>query len=179
MKKSAYILGGVLLGTILTTASVTAADQVKSLIGKKVAGEYTVNVNGKILSDKAIVVNNKAHVPLRSVSDSLGGKIKIDGKTIIITTNSTSNNAPGSISNKYFGKPKTEIEASLKILKEDILKEAQDGRERVVTEINRLKASVSQEMVPFWESQLTDYDANIARIKIDIAEAEAALAAAK
>ncbi|MFI2857116.1 2,' 3'-cyclic nucleotide 2'-phosphodiesterase [Paenibacillus sp. JSM ZJ436] len=179
MKKSAYVLSGVLIGAVLSTTTVAMADQVKSMIGKKVAGEYTVNVNGKLLTDKAIVVDNKAHVPLRSVNDSLGGSLNIDGRTIIIKTEIPKDTAIPVSNNKYLGKSKTEIEATLKILKEDVLQEALDARDRVTAEINRLKLAETPEMIPFWEEQLVEHNKSIVGIQADIAEAEAALAAVK
>ncbi|MMZ57994.1 hypothetical protein D1872_199490 [compost metagenome] len=86
MKKWSYLLSGILIGAVVATTGNAFADQVKSLIGEKVAGEYTVKVNGSSLTENAIVVDGKAHVPLRAVSDSLGAGIKVDGKTIQIDT---------------------------------------------------------------------------------------------
>lgn len=180
MKKITYILSGIVVGAVLTTTTAAMADQVKSLIGKKVAGEYSVNANGTVLSDKAIIVDSKAYVPLRSVSSTLGASLKIDGKTVIITSPKAPDGTPTApATNKYSGKSKTEIEASIKILKEDILKEATDARDRIVTEIQRLKSANAPEMIPFWETQLKEAEINITKVKADIAEAEAALAAAK
>jgi uncharacterized protein YlzI (FlbEa/FlbD family) len=88
VKKWSYLLSGILIGAVVATAGNAFADQVKSLIGEKVAGEYTVKVNGSSLTENAIVVDGKAHVPLRAVSDSLGAGIKVDGKTIQIDTQS-------------------------------------------------------------------------------------------
>ncbi|MGZ0043392.1 2,' 3'-cyclic nucleotide 2'-phosphodiesterase [Paenibacillus ottowii] len=88
MKKWSYLLSGILIGAVVATTGNAFADQVKSLIGEKVAGEYTVKVNGNSLAENAIVVDGKAHVPLRAVSDSLGAGIKVDGKTIQIDTQS-------------------------------------------------------------------------------------------
>lgn len=80
------MLSGILIGAVLMASSNAFADQIKSLVGKTVAGEYTVNVDGKTLSEKAIVVDSKAHVPLRAVSDSLGAKINVEGRIIEVTT---------------------------------------------------------------------------------------------
>lgn len=86
MKKWSYLISGVLIGAVVATAGSAFADQIKSLVGQTVAGEYTVKVNGSSLAENAIVVDGKAHVPLRAVSDSLGAGIKVDGKTIQIET---------------------------------------------------------------------------------------------
>ncbi|MFB5761022.1 2,' 3'-cyclic nucleotide 2'-phosphodiesterase [Paenibacillus medicaginis] len=86
MNKKMYLGVGVLLGALLATAGGAAAEQINTLIGKTVAGEYNVRVNGSALSESAIVVDGKAHVPLRAVSDSLGADLVVNGKTIEINT---------------------------------------------------------------------------------------------
>ncbi|MDP1513066.1 2,' 3'-cyclic nucleotide 2'-phosphodiesterase [Paenibacillus ottowii] len=89
MKKWSYLLSGILIGIVVATAGSSFADQVKSLIGEKVAGEYAVKVNGNSLVENAIVVDGKAHVPLRAVTDSLGASLKVEGKTVEITAGNT------------------------------------------------------------------------------------------
>ncbi|MDR6776252.1 copper amine oxidase N-terminal domain-containing protein [Paenibacillus polymyxa] len=97
MKKWSYLLSGVLIGAVVATAGSAFADEIKSLVGEKVVGEYTVKVNGNSLAENAIVVDGKAHVPLRAVSDSLGAGIKVDGKTIQINTESASASSSTSV----------------------------------------------------------------------------------
>lgn len=84
MKKliAGIVIGGLLFGVVPAFAS-----QVQSLIGQKVTGEYTVTVNGKTLEDKGVVVNGRTNAPVRAISDALGAELKMDGKTIVITTN--------------------------------------------------------------------------------------------
>ncbi|WP_143812138.1 stalk domain-containing protein [Paenibacillus sp. VTT E-133280] len=122
MKNWGYMLSGVVIGAVLMVSSSAFADQIQSFVGKTVAGEYTVNVNGKDLSEKAIVVNNKAHVPLRAVSDSLGATIKVEGKTIVVTSGNNdgvqtekSNTSDKSL-NPYVGQTKESLEESKNIL---------------------------------------------------------------
>lgn len=86
MKKWSYLLVGVLVGAVFATAGNAFADQIKTLVGQTVAGEYRVKVNGSALANSAIVVDGKAHVPLREVSDSMGAGVSVNGKTIEITT---------------------------------------------------------------------------------------------
>ncbi|MEK3787547.1 2,' 3'-cyclic nucleotide 2'-phosphodiesterase [Paenibacillus sp. FSL K6-1230] len=117
MNKKMYLGVGVLLGAILATAGGAAAEQINSLIGKAVDGEYNVRVNGSALSESAIVVDGKAHVPLRAVSDSLGADLVVNGKTIEIRTNAEPNISTNTeaksevvISNPYSHLPKNLIE---------------------------------------------------------------------
>ncbi|KAF6560001.1 hypothetical protein G9G63_23320 [Paenibacillus sp. EKM202P] len=75
-----------------------------------VAGEYTVKVNGNSLSENAIVVDGKKHVPLRAVSDSQGVNLKVDGKTIQITNGSDDTKSVSTVSTgKYEGWPKEKL----------------------------------------------------------------------
>lgn len=54
-------------------------------------GEYTVVVNGQKLTDKGAIIDGKANVPVRGISEASGADIKGDGKTIIVTTESENN----------------------------------------------------------------------------------------
>ncbi|MNW39767.1 hypothetical protein D3C74_168610 [compost metagenome] len=92
MNKKMYMFIGALLGVLLVTSGGAAADQVKSLVGKTVAGEYNVRVNGTTLSENAIAVDGTAYVPLRSISESLGANLAVKGKTIEIATGTPSSN---------------------------------------------------------------------------------------
>ncbi|MGG4216552.1 stalk domain-containing protein [Paenibacillus sp. FSL L8-0638] len=92
MNKKMYLFIGALLGVLLATSGGAAADQVKSLVGKTVAGEYNVRVNGTKLTENAIAVDDTAYVPLRSISESLGANLAVKGKTIEIATGNPSIN---------------------------------------------------------------------------------------
>ncbi|PNQ79737.1 stalk domain-containing protein [Paenibacillus sp. F4] len=92
MNKKMYMFIGALLGVLLVTSGGAAADQVKSLVGKTVAGEYNVRVNGTTLSENAIAVDGTAYVPLRSISESLGANLAVKRKTIEIATGTPSSN---------------------------------------------------------------------------------------
>ncbi|MGV7643095.1 stalk domain-containing protein, partial [Mycobacterium kansasii] len=72
------------------------------MIGKKVTGEYTVVVNGEKLSDKGAIIDGRANVPVRALSESLGVDIKVDGKTIMVTSEETPiNNQVVQLDGKY------------------------------------------------------------------------------
>ncbi|MCM3208484.1 hypothetical protein [Paenibacillus illinoisensis] len=92
MKKLVYIASGMLLGVILALPLGSAfADQIKSVVGMKITGQYTVKVNGKQLADPAIVAEGKSYAPVRSLVGAVGtGEIIVDNteKTIDITVES-------------------------------------------------------------------------------------------
>lgn len=74
------------LGIFVATVGEDVSAQVKSMIGKKVTGEYTVVVNGKTLSEKGAIIDGRANLPVRALSESIGADIKVQGKTIIVST---------------------------------------------------------------------------------------------
>ncbi|WP_405153121.1 stalk domain-containing protein [Paenibacillus sp. FSL K6-0108] len=184
MKKVAYIAGGILIGFVLSTSAGAFADSVKSLVGKKVSGEYTVIVNGQKLADKGAIIDGKANVPVRGISEAIGADIRVEGKTITVTTSdnavSQSENTEISSENKFAGQSKASIESSLEILRERILAPTLKGREEIVSEIDRLtSAGAEASVIQSRKDQLALYDADIAQANADIAQAEAALAALK
>lgn len=178
MKKVAYIAGGILIGFVLSTSAGAFADSVKSLVGKKVSGEYTVIVDGQKLADKGAIIDGKANVPVRGISEALGADIKVSGKTITVTTSAESSTT--TVDNKYAGRTKESLEETLNVLKTRILVPTQEGRDKIAKEIEEYKAAgMKPEEYAARTKALAEYDADIAQANADIAQAEAALAALK
>ncbi|MNO27685.1 hypothetical protein D3C76_175650 [compost metagenome] len=105
-----------------------------SLIGAKVSGLYTIKQDGKKIAD-AIVVNNSAYVPVRTMSEATGTGLTIQGKTIILDGKETEKSAKPETNTTVAeptGTSKTSIEAaklreklaesesSLRVLKEAV-----------------------------------------------------------
>ncbi|MFD3272684.1 stalk domain-containing protein [Paenibacillus dendritiformis] len=172
MKKWTYLVSGVVIGALVATAGSAFADQVKSLVGKKVTGEYTVVINGKTLQDKGAVIDGRTNVPVRGISDALGADFKVEGKKIIVTTTEgedlvsteSPNTTKPTSTNKFIGQPKASLENSKYIVENHILKPTLKGREEILKEIEVLKES--QKKFPNGESssltekekQLAEYD---------------------
>lgn len=111
------------LGIFAATAGGDVYAQVKSMIGQKVTGEYKLIVNGETLPDKGAIIDSKANVPVRALSEALGADVKVSDKTIIITSDELSADQPVSteptepisndpvepIDNKYSSKTKNEL----------------------------------------------------------------------
>lgn len=179
MKKVAYIAGGILIGFVLSTSAGAFADNVKSLVGKKVSGEYAVIVNGEKLADKGAVIDGKANVPVRAISEALGADIKVSGKTINVTTSEAESQVEAT-ENKYSGRTAASIQESLTILQDRILAPNLKEREEVAAELDTLKKNnADSALIKERETQLAGYDERIASTRADIAQAEAALAALK
>lgn len=177
MKKWMYLLIGVVIGAVVATTGSAFADQVKSMVGKQVAGEYSVNVNGNALAENAIVVEGKAHVPLRAVSDSLGANIMVNGKTIQITTDSTSQTESKTVegkatSGKYANWSKAMLEENKSKL-EGYISNVEEELNK--TTINLEKTEESKATIDFPKT-LEITNKNIEDMKKSIQESEALLA---
>lgn len=191
MKKWMYLLSGVVIGAVIATSSSAFAAQVKSLVGQKVTGEYSVVVNGKALSEKGAIINGRTNAPVRALSDAVGGDLTVDNqkKVINITTvgvpENTSNNHAStqepSSSNKYMGDSKESLERNKNSLENNILKPMIDGRESILTEIKGLKEleakGVSVPVLAKIEKQLQQYDVDIAKYTEELRLVNEALAA--
>lgn len=142
MKKWSYLLGGVLIGAVLVASSDAVAAQVKSLVGQRVSGEYTVIVNGKELQDKGAVVNGKTNAPVRAVSESIGAELQVDNKkkTISITTEDNASFDNSSVNGA--------TDESLLKIEQTYL---QDYKKEIETEITRLQGEIT-----YTEKQLSN-----------------------
>ncbi|MGV6934118.1 stalk domain-containing protein [Paenibacillus sp. CMM36] len=203
MKKLAHLLSAFIIGAIVATAGSAFADQIKSMVGQTVAGEYTVKVNGSALAENAIVVDGKAHVPLRAVSDSLGAGVKVDGKTIQIDTQAS---VKPSVETKKNPQQENEakqvytqnIEAMIvstksnKAFWEGLLRDTEDSQVKYnkrideltilpdsndpITQENRKKSLThAKEMIEENNKKITEYKAKIAKYNEDIAKLEVKL----
>ncbi|WP_339292742.1 stalk domain-containing protein [Paenibacillus sp. FSL W8-0187] len=195
MKKLVYTVGCILIGFVLATSTSAFADTVKSLIGKKVTGEYTIIVNGEKLADKGAIIDGKANVPVRAISESLGADIKVSGKTITVTSDqnegtpvsseptSTNPSKPATGGNKYLGDSKASLEELKYSIENKKLKPVIEGRKAILAEIEILKTSgMNGEPAPGLvskEKQLAEYDAMIADATEELRLVNEALAAIK
>ncbi|BFH60754.1 stalk domain-containing protein [Paenibacillus azoreducens] len=183
MKKWMYLVIGLVIGVVAATSSSALAAQVKGLVGQKVTDEYTVVVNGKKLSDKGAVINGRTNAPVRALSDALGVDLKVDGKTINISTGTASNeaaNVPQS-NNKYIGDSKESLERNKNSLENNILAPMIKGREDILAEIKSLQETEAKGIpVPVLaekQKQLQQYETDIAKYKEELRQVNEALAA--
>lgn len=129
MKKLSYIVGGFLLGVIVTLSSGTVFAGIQSLVGQKVTGEKYVVVNGEKLENKGAVIKGVTNAPVRSLADSLGVDLKLEGDTIYITQQKESQ-ATNSVmlDGKYYTKydllnEKKKLEDNLSVVKANLEKD--------------------------------------------------------
>ncbi|WP_339259604.1 hypothetical protein MKZ12_07325 [Paenibacillus sp. FSL R5-0713] len=86
MKK--YV-AGFLAGALFTLAGAAFADDIQSLIGKKIQGEAVVELNGQAL-DTAIIVDGKSYAPVRVIGEAAGYDVSMQNKKIILDEKTSS-----------------------------------------------------------------------------------------
>ncbi|QDH23446.1 stalk domain-containing protein [Saccharibacillus brassicae] len=191
MKKTGYLVAGLLAGIILSTAGTALADQVKSLVGTKVTAEYSVKVDGVNFADKAVILGNKAMLPVRSFSDALGMGIKVDGKSksIEVSTDESSirdslqSNSTDDSKNKYFGRTKADLESTLNVLENNVLAPTKVGRDRLALEVADM-TGISEKIdndtaLQAKKKQLEEYEQMVSETESEIVLVKAALKAAR
>lgn len=92
MKK--YI-AGFLAGAVFVLSASAFADDIQSLVGKKIQGEAVVELNGQAL-DTAIIVDGKSYAPVRVIGEAAGYDVSMQNKKIILDEKSSATvTAPG------------------------------------------------------------------------------------
>lgn len=183
--KVAYIAGGIIIGVVFSTSAGAFADTVKSMVGKKVSGEYTIIVDGNKLSDKGAVIDSRANVPARALSESLGADVKVSGRTIIITSEDngsgeiTALNPTNNQSNKYAGKSKSYLEAMKSEYNNKILPPIVTGLEKVTKEYEGIKAAGQDDVTALAKQKVEDYQKLVDDAQAELKLIDEALTTAK
>lgn len=177
MKKIAYIAGGIVIGIVFSTTAGAFADSVKSMVGKKVTGEYSVIVNGKNLTEKGAVIDSRANVPARALSEALGADVQVSGKTISITT--TESNSTGvetvTTSNPYETKSKAYLESMKNEYITKIIPPIVESRDQLAKWLEESKEQGNQLAVDGWKKQLDESETEIAKYEAELKLIEDAL----
>ncbi|WP_134904481.1 hypothetical protein [Paenibacillus polymyxa] len=102
MKK--YV-AGFLAGALFTIGATSFADEIQSLVGKKIQGETAVSVNGKSI-DKAIVVEGKSYAPVRSIGEAAGMKVQFGKEGIALSDEPTKEIKPDPVTTEPISETK-------------------------------------------------------------------------
>lgn len=179
MNKIKYLVVGAIFGVVFSLAVTSFAAHIQSMIGKKVDGEITVQLNGKNISEKAIVVDGRAHLPVRSMANSLEADVEVSNDLIALTTDTTknsnatvTNNESINQNSKYANYSKKSLEEVLESIKTNILKPNEEERARVYSDLEQAKKDGVTENMDKKEKQLKEYDDRIAKYKQEIEEIE-------
>lgn len=84
MKKTSHIILGIIIGFVTAIALPVAAEEIQSIVGKQIQGEYGVTLNGNPLETKAGVIDGTSYLPVRAISEALGLDVDFDDVTGII-----------------------------------------------------------------------------------------------
>ncbi|MDK8193778.1 hypothetical protein QP794_27220 [Paenibacillus sp. UMB7766-LJ446] len=72
-----------LAGALFVLSTTAFANDIKSLVGKKIQGEAVVELNGQAL-DNAIIVDGKSYAPVRVIGEAAGYDVSMQNKKIIL-----------------------------------------------------------------------------------------------
>ncbi|GAV11278.1 hypothetical protein [Paenibacillus sp. NAIST15-1] len=180
LNKAKYVVVGAVVGSLLTVSASVFADNIQTLLGKKVDKEYTVKINGKSISDKAIAVDGKAHLPVRSISDALGANVdSVNNGVISLTTkeNETVNETQPNDNNTgaYANTSKKDLER-LKTEKSTQLKFITDERDELIKRVEQAKKDGSTSFVEENEKIVKDNNQRIEKLQKEIADIESEIA---
>lgn len=103
-----YIIGA-MFGIVLTLTSSVFADDLKSLVGKAIQGEFVVKYEGIILDKKAVVIDGSSYLPVKAIGESLDLDVAFDKNTGIAIKKKETQSEPnvtnvvyGNVSMKYY-----------------------------------------------------------------------------
>ncbi|WP_051289624.1 hypothetical protein [Paenibacillus massiliensis] len=77
---------GFLAGALFMIGATTFADDIQTLVGKKIEGETAVTVDGTSIGS-AIIVDGKSYAPVRSIAEASGLAVGYGGAGIALSTN--------------------------------------------------------------------------------------------
>lgn len=169
MKK--YIVG-FLVGTIFAMSATAFADDIQSLVGKKVQAESTVEVNGKTLT--TVVVEGKNYAPVRSIGEAAGYDVIVDGKKVILNSEVKTVDGVNALLNP--SPTKEQIELALKMAQEKVERYAKAVE---TYEINlqkysetEAKKNSNQLLLDAYKKDLADAQTKVTELQAKLAELE-------
>lgn len=83
MKK---LVVGILIGFVLAFTASAYADQIESLVGRTIEGEFPVTINGERLEKKAIVIDGTSYLPVRAIAEAVYQNVYFDADLGIALT---------------------------------------------------------------------------------------------
>lgn len=84
MKK---FVAGIIIGSVLSFTISAHADELASLVGKEIQGEFPVTLNGEQLSNQAAVVDGTSYLPVRAIGEALNLEVSFNAEAGIALTN--------------------------------------------------------------------------------------------
>ncbi len=72
---------GLILGAGLAFTFSAQADEIKSFVGLTVQNELPVTIDGEVIADSGLIINNKGYLPMRAIGEAVGFEVGFDGST--------------------------------------------------------------------------------------------------
>lgn len=85
---------GFLAGVLLTFSMSVYADDIKSLIGQKVQGTVSVNVNGTTVAD-GVIIKGYSYAPVRSLTEAAGLEVNYEKGVVTVVNTQYMTNTTG------------------------------------------------------------------------------------
>lgn len=84
MNKTKHLTIGVIIGFVLSFAVAANAEEIKSYIGMKVEGQLPITIDGEVVENPGIVVDQTTYVPLRVAGKLFGyNTAYVDGEVLM------------------------------------------------------------------------------------------------
>lgn len=156
MKKASYMLVGIVVGAAIMASASVAAEEISSLIGKKVDGQTIVVVDGNELSVPVALIEGTSYAPIRAIGEAVGRNIEWkDGKVLLNTKQVSESEMDYTNPEKY---PRIAVEYRISILQVSIV--------AYKTKIEQgIDTAESQHLVDQYESELAIWQARLAQIE--------------
>jgi len=180
MKKISYALIGFMAGAVVMFSTSVFADNIQTLIGKKVNKEYQIKIDNNVISDKAIAIDGKAYLPVRRISNELGAGVNVEKYVISITTDAVKEEttSPAEGTSKYSTESVTSLNSLLKNTKTRLQLDEEE-RDIFIERIEQAKKNNLQSAVDEDSEKLKKINERIDTFIKDIKEIEAELESRK
>lgn len=153
MKKASYMLVGIVVGAAIMASASAAAEELSSLIGKKVDGQTVVVVDGNELSVPVALIEGTSYAPIRAIGEAVGRDIEWkDGKVLLNTKQVSESEMDYSNPEKY---PRIAVEYRISILQVSIVAYKSKIEQGV-------DVAESQRLVDQYESEIAIWQARLA-----------------
>ncbi|WP_314587934.1 stalk domain-containing protein [Paenibacillus terrigena] len=176
MKKMSYALIGFMAGAVVMFSTSALADNIQTLVGKKVTKEYQVKINNNAISDKAIAIDGKTYLPVRKISNELGAAVTVDNDNISITTGGGKEqpSSPVEATSDYSNESVTSLNSLIETTKTRLQLD-KEQKERVQEKIEQAKKDNFQPAIDEQSTKLKAINERIDKFNKDIQEIEAEL----
>lgn len=69
---------GLIVGIAITASATAFADEIESIIGKTVEGQFPVKIDGVTLDKQAAVIDGTSYLPVRAIGEAIGRDVSFD-----------------------------------------------------------------------------------------------------